>query len=365
MINRSLIKDTRLTAIAEKVLASEAVTEGDAEIMLTTGDITGLGVIAGHIRHSLHGEDTFYSVNYNCNYTNICELRCPLCAFSRDSCDGDAYILSLENIKDRVREGVDRGIDEVHIVGGLHPDLKLDYFTDMLKSIKSIKEDIFIVAFTAVEIDYFAAVNDLPVEDVLQKLIDAGLGAMPGGGAEIFAPEKRNIVAPKKISGERWLSVAENAHKLGLRTNVTMLYNQVEDIPDIINHLSRIRDLQDKTGGFKAFVPLPFHQEKAEIKSVENFNTGFDDVRIFAASRIFLHNVPHVKALWMYLGEGLAQVLLDFGVDDIGGTYSYEKVVHEAGARTPNSGSQERLEYLIRCAGKNPVRAAADYRPRK
>ncbi len=259
MLNIEIIKDKSLIPIAEKTLANELVTYDDALIMLQTDDVIGLGSIANSVREELHGNKAFYGVNMNLNYTNICELRCPLCAFSKDASDDGAYIYSLDDIERKVRNAHTSGIDEVHIVGGLHPDLKIDYFEEMLARIKGIDKNIFIVAFTAAEYDYFAKINNLSLEDVFQRLIDAGLGALPGGGAEIFADTKRKIIAPDKISGKRWLHVMRTAHSFGLKTNATMLYNHIENAGDIADHLQQLRDLQDETGGFKTFVPLSFH----------------------------------------------------------------------------------------------------------
>jgi len=365
MINIELIKDKKLVTIAEKVMARTQVSEEDAMHMLQTGDIIGLGSIANHVRESVNGNDTFYGVNMNLNYTNICELRCPLCAFSRDAGDNDAYLYSLDDIEDRVRKAVDFGIDEVHIVGGLHPELKLDYYEGMLRRIKNIKNDIFIVAFTAAEYDYFAKINNLTVKEVMERLIAAGLGAIPGGGAEIFAEEKREQIAPKKISGNRWLDVMKIAHGLGLKTNATLLYNHIENDDDIVNHMKRLRDVQNETGGFKTFVPLQFHEENTKIRSKRRSSTGYDDIRLYGTARVFLDNIPHIKGLWMYVGEKMAQVLQGFGVDDIGATYHYEKVVHSAGAQTPDYGSEAHLQRLIRAAGRVPVRTTAQYPARE
>ncbi len=356
------IKDKKLKTIAEKVETSIPVDEKDAMEMLTTDSILDLGEIAHHIKTKLHGNNVYYGVNMNLNYTNICELRCPLCAFSKDQGDEGSYLFSLDEIESRVAEAVEFGIDEVHIVGGLHPDLKLDYFEEMLSRIKKIKSDIFIVAFTAVEYDYFAKLNNIPVETVFRRLIDAGVNALPGGGAEIFAQDVREIIAPKKISGKRWLDVMETAHGLGLKTNATMLYNHLEKTEDIVDHLFRLRSLQDKTGGFKAFVPLAFHSENTAIKTNRSGSTtGYDDIRIYSTSRIVLHNVPHIKALWMYLGEKMAQTMLHFGADEMGATYNNERVVHAAGAKTPDFGSEGFLKRLITDAGMTPVRTTAGY----
>ncbi len=234
----------------------------------------------------------------------------------------------------------------------------------MLRRIKSIKPDIFIVGFTAVEYDYFARINNLSLEEVFVRMKEAGVGALPGGGAEIFSPDIRDIIAPKKISGTRWLDIMRTAHTLGLKTNATMLYNHIERPLDIADHLLRIRTLQEETGGFKTFVPLAYHDANTDVRSRRSETTGFGDVRLYATSRIVLDNVPHLKALWMYVGEKMAQTLLHFGVDDLGGTYHHEKIVHAAGASTPNSGSELHLRRLIKIAGLNPVRTAANYEAR-
>jgi len=283
------IKNKNLRSIAEKVAGNVPVSREDAFCMLTTNDILDLGAIAHHVRTRLHGDIAYYGVNMNLNYTNICELRCPLCAYSCDEGDKNAFVLSLEEIERRIRKAVSIGIDEVHIVGGLNPKLTLDYFEKMLRLIKRIKPDMHIVGFTAVEYDYFAKVNRMPLEEVFRRLIDAGVEALPGGGAEIFSSHVRDMIAPKKISGTKWLSVMRTAHKMGLKTNATMLYNHIEDPEDVVDHLSRLRDLQYETGGFKTFVPLQFHGENTKIKAKQS-TTGYDDIRIYAASRIFLHN---------------------------------------------------------------------------
>jgi len=357
------IQNKTLRSIAEKVINGVPVNKDDALYMLGTDDILDLGAIAHHIRAGLHGDVTFYGVNMNLNYTNICELRCPLCAFSCDEHDEKAYLLSLDDIEQKVRSAVSFGIDEVHIVGGLHPELTIDYFEQMFKRIKSINPGLHIVALTAVEYDYISKKNNLQLEEVFGRLINAGVDALPGGGAEIFSPDVRNIISPKKISGKRWIHVMRTAHKMGLKTNATMLYNHRENAEDIVDHLSQIRDLQNETAGFKTFVPLQFHGKNTEI-AAKRSTTGYDDIRIYATSRIFLYNVPHLKALWMYLGEKMAQVLLRFGVDDIGATYHDEKIVHSAGARTPDYGSEPYLRRLIEEAHLIPERTTANYRNR-
>jgi len=355
------IQNTKLRKIAEKVCNNIPASKEDALYMLITDDILDLGTIAHYIRTKLHGDIAYYGVNMNLNYTNICELRCPLCAFSCNENDEKAFLLSPDEIEKRIRSAARSGIDEVHIVGGLHPNLKIDYFEQMLRLIKKIKPDMHIVAFTAVEYDYFAKKNKIPVEEVFKRLMDAGVEALPGGGAEIFSPRVRSVIAPKKMTESHWVPVIRTAHKMGLKTNATLLYNHIETAEDIVDHLSKIRDLQDETGGFKTFVPLQFHSENTALE-VTRTTTGYDDIRIYATSRIFLHNVPHLKALWMYLGDKMAQTLLRFGVDDIGATYHNEKVVHAAGAQTPDFGSETFLKRLIHNAQLIPERTTASYR---
>ncbi|MBI4350154.1 MAG: CofH family radical SAM protein [Elusimicrobia bacterium] len=355
------IKDRALRPIARKVYEGKPVTPADARRLLTTNSVLDLGRLASHARERLHGNKAFYGVSMNLNFTNICALRCPLCAFSRDGGEEGAYLLTLGDVERRVKEAASAGVDEVHIVGGLNPGLALSYFEEMLRRIKRIKPNIFITAFTAVEIDYFARREQISVEETLARLMAAGLGAMPGGGAEIFSPRVRKIIAPLKIPGKRWLEIMRLAHQAGLKTNATLLYNHLETTAEIVDHLSRLRDLQDGTGGFKTFVPLPFHGENTGIAARRACTTGYDDIRLYAASRIFLHNIPHLKALWMYLGEKMAQVLLRFGVDDLSGTYAGEKVVHAAGASTADRGTEASLRRLILNAGLKPVRTTAGY----
>lgn len=359
------ISDSALRPVAKKVYEGKPVSAADARRLLSTNSILDLGRIASYAREKLHGAAAYYGVSMNLNFTNICELRCPLCAFSRGRGEDGAYLLALTEIARRIKRAAAAGVDEVHIVGGLNPELKLSYFEEMLRRIKKIKPGLFITAFTAVEIEYFSRSEGIPVEETLKRLIEAGLGAMPGGGAEIFSPRVRKIIAPLKISGMRWLEIMRSAHLAGLKTNAAMLYNHLETKADIVDHLSKLRDLQEETGGFKTFVPLPFHGENTGISARRASTTGYDDIRIYAVSRIFLHNVPHIKALWMYLGEKMAQVLLRFGVDDFSGTYSGEKVVHAAGAATPDRGTEAFLRRLILNAGLRPVRTTACYGARK
>lgn len=355
------IKDIKLAGIEEKVLAGVPVSEDDAHDMLSTHDIAGLGFIAAQVKESLHHKNAYYGVNVTLNYTNICELRCPLCAFSRDAGDVSAYSMSIDQVREKVLCAAAAGIDEVHIVGGLNPALKFDYYLSLVRTIKEVNPLLHVVAFTAVEIDYFARKTGISVKDVLCSLKKAGLDTIPGGGAEIFAPGVRKIISPKKISAERWLEVHQTAHENGIRSNATMLFNHFETKEDIVGHLSLLRTLQSSTGGFKAFVPLVFHRENTGLCSGRGVLTGFDTIRLFAAARIFLHNFSHIKAHWMYVGEQCAEMLLSFGADDIGATYFDEKIVHAAGAETASSGSEPALRRMIERADCCPKRTNASY----
>ncbi|MBI4778554.1 CofH family radical SAM protein [Candidatus Desantisbacteria bacterium] len=322
--------------------------------------IADLGHLADIVRKKRVGDNAYFNCNLNINYTNICVCRCPLCAFSRDPDAEDAYLLSLDEIEERVRAINRMGVHEVHIVGGLHPDLPFSYLEEMLQRIKEINSNIFIQAFTATEIDYYANVSGISLEDVLVRLKNAGLSSIPGGGAEIFGPRVRQIIAPKKIPGKRWLKVMETAHNLGLHSNATMLYGHVETPEERVEHIIAIRELQDKTSGFLSFVPLAFHPGNTNLSNCKGTD-GIDDLRTFAVSRLLLDNITHIKGLWMYLGEKLAEVALCFGVDDLGGTGIDEKIVHAAGATTPTETSEELLTRVIRNADRCPKKVNSVY----
>ncbi len=358
------IQDAPLQTIAGKVNDGIPLGGEDALYLLNSPRIMEIGALAHSVRTRLHGDRTFYGVNLNLNYTNVCELRCPLCAYSRDAGTEGAYTLSPKDIEARVRVAVLKGIDEVHVVGGLNPELDLAYYEELLLAIRRAGPELYVVGFTATEYDYVARRQGIPLEEVLRRFREAGVNALPGGGAEVFAPEVRQVIAPRKMPGQRWLDVMRAAHQAGLKSNATLLYGHIETPAQIVDHLTRLRSLQEETGGFKAFVPLAFHPDNTTVSASARVPGGFSDIRLYATARLFLHNIPHLKALWMYLGEAMAQTLLDFGVDDMGSTYADERIVHAAGATTEPSGSEARLQRLIRAAGKTPVRTASDYRPR-
>ena len=342
-------------------MADQRISDRQLLSMLTTRDINGLGVIAGAVRKKLHGTRCFYGHSLNVNYTNTCELRCPLCAFSCDAEDAGAYVMTLDQVRDAVAQASEAGADQVHIVGALNPAISLDYYRQLVKTVKGVREDLYIVGFTATEYDYMEKISGIPVGRLLAEFRDLGVNALPGGGAEIFAPETRNKIAPKKISGDRWLEIMRLAHQAGLKSNATLLYNHIETTADIVDHLSRLRNLQDETGGFQALAPLPYHGDQTDLPARRTRPSGVDTFRLFAAARVYLDNVPHLKGLWMYLGPKVAQLLAQVAVDDAGATYLNEKIVHAAGASTPDSGSERGLRTMIEQAGLIPVRTTAGY----
>jgi aminodeoxyfutalosine synthase len=303
----------------------------------------------------------FYNVNRHINYTNLCVNRCAFCAFRRDEGAADGYTLSLGEIADRAAAAAAAGATEVHVVGGLHPRLPLSYYEDLLRAIRAAGPRLHIKAFTAVELDHFARLSGRPLPEVIARLRAAGLGSLPGGGAEIFAPRARQLVCPDKISGARWLEVMRTVHRAGLRTTATMLFGHVESAAERVEHLAELRRLQDETGGFQAFVALPFQDVATRLDGVRGPG-GVAILKTLAISRLFLDNIPHIKAYWVMMGVKLAQVALAFGVDDLDGTVVEEHIGHQAGADSPQILGRDQLRRLIRTAGQQPVERDSLYR---
>lgn len=353
--------ESEIADVARLVLEGRRLDREQAIRILETADIALLGRLADLVRARVAGDIVSIGHNLNLNPTNICELRCPICAYSRDAGDPDAYVLDLAEAERRVSSHLASGLREVHVVGGISRDCDLAYYEALFRRIKGIDPRIHIQGLTAVEVDAFARWSGLPARDVLVRLRDAGLGSIPGGGAEVFAPHVRAAVAPKKISGERWLEIMRIAHGLGIRSNATLLYGHVERAEDVADHLLALRALQDETGGFLAFVPLAFHPENTALDGVAPGPTGLEDLRILAAGRLILDNFPHVKALWMYLGPKMAQVALSYGADDLGATSIDERIVRAAGGRSSPSWGLADLVRLAREAGRHPVIVNALY----
>jgi len=347
-------QDPELIPLYDKVTARERLSGEDGVTLYRSRDLLGVGYLANLVRERLHGRRAYYIYNQHLNYSNVCVNGCEFCAFGKTAEDPEAYTMSLSEILDKVRERLPEPISEIHIVGGLHPDLPFSYYLDMLRGIKGLRPDVHLQAFTAVEIAYLADLAGMSVADTLGALREAGLGSLPGGGAEVFSARIRTSLCPKKLSPEGWLSVAQTAHRQGLRTNATMLYGHLETVAERVDHLVRLREAQDDTGGFLAFIPLAFHPKNTKLPELPE-TTGFDDLKNLAVARLMLDNFPHIKAFWIMIGVKMAQLSLAFGADDIDGTVIEEKITHMAGAQTPMGLSRPQLLRMIAEAGCEPV----------
>ncbi len=356
------LTDKSLQPIADKVLAGERLSFDDGVALYRTPDLLAVGWLANFIREKRHGNITYYNVNRHINPTNVCVAHCKLCAFGRDPGAPGAYTFTLEEMYERADQGVREGATEFHIVGGLHPDLPFDFFLELIRGLKQRHPHVHLKAFTMVEVHYFARIARLTIDDTLQKMKEAGVDSCPGGGAEIFHPRVRRIICDHKVSGRMWLSMAKKAHRLGLPTNATMLYGHVETAEERVDHLVKLREAQDETHGFVAFIPLAFHPDNTPLAHIPK-PTGYDDLRNIAISRLLLDNFDHIKAYWVMLTPSIAQIALRFGANDIDGTVVEEKIYHDAGAKTAEFTSRADLERLIRAAGRIPVERDTLYRP--
>jgi aminodeoxyfutalosine synthase len=346
--------DPRLEPIAAKVLAGERLSFNDGLALYGSSDVLAVGWLANHVRERLHGDVTYFNVNRHINPTNVCVAACKLCAFGRKKGDPAGYTMALEEAWETAASGYSEAVTEFHIVGGLHPDLPFEYFLDLVRGLKERFPKVHIKAFTMVEVAYLARRAKLTIEETLIKLLEAGVDSMPGGGAEIFAPRVRSIICDHKIDGEEWLTTARLAHQLGFKSNATMLYGHIENDEDRVDHLLKLRALQDETGGFQTFIPLAFHPENTPLDHLP-VTTGLTDIRQIAVSRLLLDNFPHIKAYWQMLTPKIAQISLRFGADDLDGTVIEEKIYHDAGATTPQGMTRKELCRLITEAGRVPV----------
>ena len=342
-----------LERIRDKVSAGVRVSEEDALALFRTRDIHAVGEMADLANRRVNGDRVYFIVNRHINPTNICVNRCKFCAFGKGKEEPLAYTMTMDEILVRAEEGRSQNATELHIVGGLHPDLPFDFYLRMIRTLRERFPEMHIQAFTAVEIDYFSRITGFPLAEVIRLLKEAGLGSLPGGGAEIFAPEVRNRICPEKITGDRWLEVMEEVHAAGLKSNATMLYGHVETLESRVDHMRRLRELQDRTGGFQSFIPLAFHPKNTEI--AKGYTTGLADLLSLAVGRIYLDNFRHVKSFWIMVGPKIAQISLHFGVDDIDGTVVEEKITHAAGAQAGQEMTVVELVTMIRQAGKIPV----------
>jgi aminodeoxyfutalosine synthase len=348
------IRQSELADIAEKVFLGLRLNREDGIRLYNSPDLLTVGYLGNYVREKMHGKNAYFNVNRHIEPTNVCILKCGLCAFGKNIRSKEAYVFSLQQIYERAQEGADQGATEFHIVGGLHPDLSFEYYLEMLRGLKQRLPHIHLKAFTAVEIQWFADLENITIEETLQRLKDAGLDSMPGGGAEIFADRVRDIICKGKISGQRWLDIVRIAHRMGLHSNATMLYGHIETFEERVDHLLALRELQDETRGFMTFIPLAFHSPNTPLDYLPE-TTGYDDLKNIAISRLLLDNFPHIKSYWIMVGTKMAQMSLRFGADDIDGTVVEEKITHAAGAQTPQEISREELIRMIREAGCTPV----------
>jgi aminodeoxyfutalosine synthase len=355
MLAAARLAHAGLTDIAAKLDAGIRLQLDDGLRLFECPDLLAIGWLANRERERRHGDRTFYNYNIKLEATNVCIADCLFCSFARlQPGDDGAYTLSLEQAWDKLRHRADQPLTEIHIVNGLHPDLPWEYYTELLRGFKRIRPDVHLKCFTAVEIAFFADLYHKTEEQVLRQLREAGLDSLPGGGAEIFAERVRRRISDNKCDADRYLAIHRLAHGLGMRSNVTMLYGHIETAAERVDHMLRVRALQDETGGFQAFIPLAFHPDNNRMRKLPPPSAA-DTLRVHAVGRLMLDNVPHVKAFWIATGVDVAQTALWFGVDDLDGTVQEEKVYHMAGARTPTTMTTSQLRCLVRAAGRQPV----------
>lgn len=349
--------------IVMKVEAGERLSYEDGLQLYATNDVLAVGALADYVNQQRNGNHVYFVQNRHINPTNICAFHCNFCSFRRNGNEHDAYVLSIDEIVERAAQTSTERTSEFHIVGGLHPDLKLDYYCDVLRALKDAFPHVHLKAFTAVEIDYLAQICNLNWHTVLDRLREAGLDAMPGGGAEIFHPRVRRRICPTKVNGDGWLAIHGIAHSMGLKTNATMLYGHIEQAEDRVHHLICLREQQDQSGGFVTFIPLAYHPVNNNLGRMRklDFTTGFEDLRNLAVSRLMLDNFPHIKGYWVMITPQIAQLSLSFGVSDIDGTVEEERIYHDAGATTDQGITRTQLVEMIRATGKVPIERDALY----
>jgi aminodeoxyfutalosine synthase len=345
--------DPALEPIAAKVQAGERLNFDDGVALYRSGDILAVGWLANLVRERLHGDIAYFNVNRHINPTNVCVASCRLCAFGRKKGEAGTYTMALEEAWETAASGYTDAVTEFHIVGGLHPDLPFEYFLDLVRGLKERFPKTHVKAFTMVEISFLAKRAKLTIRETLQKMKEAGVDSMPGGGAEIFADRIRHIICDHKIDGGEWLETAKLAHQMGFRSNATMLYGHVESDEDRVDHLLRLRAVQDETGGFQTFIPLSFHPDHTALAHIPK-SSGMLDIRQIAVGRLLLDNFPHIKSYWQMVTPKMAQISLRFGADDIDGTVVEEKIYHDAGATTPQGMRRADLVRMITEAGRVP-----------
>jgi len=353
--------DPKLRTIAVKVAVGERLSYDDGVALYRSPDILAVGWMANAVRERMHGDIAYFNVNRHINPTNVCVASCRLCAFGRKKGTAGTYTMALEEAWQTAGSGLSEAVTEFHIVGGLHPDLPFEYFEDLIRGLKIRFPKVHIKAFTMVEVAFFAKLCKMSIEETLLRLKVAGVDSLPGGGAEIFADRVRHIICDHKIDGSEWLETARTAHRIGLRSNATMLYGHVENDEDRVDHMLRLRALQDETGGFQTFIPLAFHPDNTALAHIPK-TTGMMDLKQIAIGRLLLDNFAHVKSYWQMVSPQMAQISLRFGADDIDGTVIEEKIYHDAGATTPQGMRRADLVRLITEAGRVPFERDTMYR---
>ncbi|MCS7223414.1 MAG: aminofutalosine synthase MqnE [Armatimonadetes bacterium] len=350
-----------LWTIAEKVEKGERLTAEEGIRLYQETNLAAVGFLADRVRRRLHSDIAYYVVNLHLSYSNVCFAGCPFCAFGKFPDDPDAFEYDVDGYLRQLERMMWDRVTEVHIVGGLHPDLPFDYYLNLVRAVKDAYPTIHLKAFTAVEVQYFSELSGYSVEKVLEKLKEAGLDALPGGGAEVLSDRLHRILFPKKASPQQWLNVHRTAHRMGIPSNATLLYGHIEIIEEKVHHLDQLRRLQDETGGFLCYIPLAYHPENTQLGGRRT--TGVADLREVAVARLMLDNFPHIKAYWISLQPKLAQVALSFGADDMDGTVVNEKIFHMAGAPSPNQLTEDELRKMAQEAGFRPVRRNSHYQP--
>src|ERR1700761_6831739 len=353
--------DAALLPIAAKVQQGERLSFDDGVALYRSGDILAVGWLANLVRERMHGDIAYFNVNRHINPTNVCMASCRLCAFGRKKGEAGTYTMALEEAWETAATGLSEAVTEFHIVGGLHPDLPFEYFLDLVTGLKQRYPQVHIKAFTMVEIAFLAKKGKVSIEEAIQRMVAAGVDSCPGGGAEIFADRVRHIICDHKIDGSEWLDTARLAHKAGLKSNATMLYGHIENDEDRVDHLMKLRAVQDETGGFQTFIPLSFHPENTALGHLPK-STGMTDIRQIAVGRLMLDNFAHIKSYWQMVTPKMAQISLRFGADDIDGTVIEEKIYHDAGAQTPQGMRRQDLVRLITEAGRVPFERDTMYR---
>ncbi len=352
--------DNRLEPVYSKVINKTRLSKEDGISLFETFDLTGLGMMADVVRRRFNSNKAYYVYNQHLNYTNICRNRCLFCAYAKDKEEDGSYSFSMEDVTKALMERIDEPVNELHIVGGLNPALGFEYYTDLLSTVKRIRPNVSIKAFTCVEIDYLSKLSGLSIAETIEELRQAGLDMMPGGGAEVLSKRVHKKLFNKKIDRDRWLEIVEKVHNAGIKTNATMLYGHIETIEERVDHLISLRDVQDRTNGFSAFIPLAFHSENTRLSELPA-TTAIDDLKNIAIARLMLDNFDHIKAYWVMIGEKLAQVALYYGADDLDGTIIEEKITHTAGAKSAKGLTKEQMEKMIKEAGFIPVQRDSFY----